>query len=263
MTDVIEAGAISLYGLNTTLKLLETLGKIGDDNGVEAGLITKELKDAMKVAVNEHLIAPARADAKRAGTSDHRSNYTNQRTSKGAKATAVRKGRKPRSSQNAPLANWNNAELKAANQGSAKQRRGARGSTIRVLGSAGKHGRRTGTIQRVGGWPLWRTSDVTSQIKVAQGGGRRKSTEDKKYVGSVVVRAMNKSAAGAIFEIAGRANPESTLAKNLTAKFGEPSRLIWHEWDHGAEAKIRPVVEAAATRAAQKANALFDKAVAR
>ena len=111
--------------------------------------------------------------------------------------------------------------------------------------------------QRLG----WNATKVRRGITIKQGGRGRGGTGV-----SVAWKIMNKDAAGAIFEIAGRKSSGSTRAgvsfrSNLTYQGGRPSRLIWQAWDElGGDQHITPKVVEIADRASATAQALMNAA---
>lgn len=106
------------------------------------------------------------------------------------------------------------------------------------------------------GWPGWNTGVVIQGIRKtkAQGKVRRDYTTS---AGALV----NKSAAGAIFEVAGRKSGGSSarsqgaqFMRTLTARFKPASRLIWRVVD-----KDRAKIEANVKRALDEAKAELQK----
>ena len=106
------------------------------------------------------------------------------------------------------------------------------------------------------GWPGWNTGVVIQGIRKtkAQGKVRRDYTTS---AGALV----NKSAAGAIFEVAGRKSGGSSarsqgaqFMRTLTARFKPASRLIWSVVD-----KDRAKIEANVKRALDEAKAELQK----
>ena len=96
------------------------------------------------------------------------------------------------------------------------------------------------------GWPAWNVSEVQAGIT--------KSRTQGKVRGDYTTSAgalVNKSAAGAIFEVAGR-NSKPKLSRtasdqfliNMGNKFGKASRLIWAVVDKDKEAIQRRVAAA-------------------
>ncbi len=107
----------------------------------------------------------------------------------------------------------------------------------------------------------WNPAKVRRGITIRQGGRGRRGTGT-----SVAWKVINKDAAGAIFEIAGRKSSGSTRAgvsfrSNLTLSGGRPSRLIWQAWDElGGDRYIAPKVVEIADRASATAQALMNAA---
>ena len=106
------------------------------------------------------------------------------------------------------------------------------------------------------GWPAWNTGTVIAGIRKtkAQGKVRRDYTTS---AGALV----NKSAAGAIFEIAGRKSGGSSgrsqgqqFMRTLSARFKPASRLIWRVVD-----KDRAKIEANVKQALDEAKAELQK----
>lgn len=106
------------------------------------------------------------------------------------------------------------------------------------------------------GWPAWNTGVVVQGIRKtkAQGKVRRDYTTS---AGALI----NKSAAGAIFEVAGRLSGGSSarsqgaqFMRTLTARFKPASRLIWRVVD-----KDRARIEADVKRALDEAKAELQK----
>ncbi|MFZ9750557.1 MAG: hypothetical protein ACO3CN_00435 [Candidatus Nanopelagicales bacterium] len=102
------------------------------------------------------------------------------------------------------------------------------------------------------GWPAWNTGVIIAGI--------RKSKVQGKVRGDYTTSAgalLNKSAAGAIFEVAGRKTAagfgrtsSSQFLRTLSARFGKASRLIWRVVD-----KDRAKIEANVKRALDEAKA--------
>ena len=106
------------------------------------------------------------------------------------------------------------------------------------------------------GWPAWNTGTVIAGIRKtkAQGKVRRDYTTS---AGALI----NKSAAGAIFEIAGRKSGGSSgrsqgqqFMRTLSARFKPASRLIWRVVD-----KDRAKIEANVKQALDEAKAELQK----
>jgi hypothetical protein len=66
-----------------------------------------------------------------------------------------------------------------------------------------------------------------------------------------LLRLQQKDPAGSVFDMAGRRNPSSSLAQNLTSRYGAPSRAMWRAADANLiavqEGVRRAVDDAAAT----------------
>jgi hypothetical protein len=91
----------------------------------------------------------------------------------------------------------------------------------------------------------WDQSEVLKGIVVRQGGSRSKGSAT-----SAAWRIQNKSAAGAVYELAGKKSSGSGTAgisfvNAITLRGGRPSRLIWRAWDAkgGEQAITRSVLE--------------------
>jgi hypothetical protein len=72
------------------------------------------------------------------------------------------------------------------------------------------------------GWPAWDQSVIKAGISSSKAEGKVR----KDYTTSAGA-LKNKSAAGVIYEIAGRINKASGFVKNLDKETFKPSRLIW------------------------------------
>lgn len=83
------------------------------------------------------------------------------------------------------------------------------------------------------GWPAWDQSVIKSGISVTR--AERKVRRDYTTNAGAL---KNRSAAGVIYELAGRENKEGRFIKNLEGKVGNASRLIWQAVD-----KNRPRIE--------------------
>lgn len=87
------------------------------------------------------------------------------------------------------------------------------------------------------GWPGWNSAEVASGIVKSKAQGKARGD----YTTSAGA-LLNKSAAGAIFEIAGRKTKGSAdrtsgaqFLRTLSARFGKASRLIWSVVDKDKE----------------------------
>lgn len=83
------------------------------------------------------------------------------------------------------------------------------------------------------GWPAWDQSIIKSGIGVTK--AERKVRADYTTNAGAL---KNRSAAGVIYELAGRENKAGKFIKNLEGKVGNASRLIWRSVD-----KNRPRIE--------------------
>lgn len=83
------------------------------------------------------------------------------------------------------------------------------------------------------GWPSWDQSVIKAGISVSR--AERKVRRDYTTNAGAL---KNRSAAGVIYELAGRENKEGRFIKNLEGKVGNASRLIWQAVD-----KNRPRIE--------------------
>ncbi len=83
------------------------------------------------------------------------------------------------------------------------------------------------------GWPAWDQSVIKAGISVSK--AERKVRRDYTTNAGAL---RNKSAAGVIYELAGRENKEGRFIKNLEGKVGNASRLVWQAVD-----KNRPRIE--------------------
>lgn len=96
------------------------------------------------------------------------------------------------------------------------------------------------------GWPAFNPSDVAAGIVKSKAQGRVR----RDYTTSAG-KLINKSAAGAIFEVAGRQTKGSAartsgaqFLRNLGNRFGKASRLIWSVVDKDADRIQRNVAKA-------------------
>lgn len=107
------------------------------------------------------------------------------------------------------------------------------------------------------GWPGW-------NVGVIQAGIRKTKAEGKARKGDYTTSAgalLNKSAAGAIFEVAGR-KTKATVARTgsaqflrtLSARFGKASRVVWRVVD-----KDRKRIENNVAKAYEEAQAILQK----
>lgn len=83
------------------------------------------------------------------------------------------------------------------------------------------------------GWPAWDQSIIKAGISVTK--AERKVRRDYTTNAGAL---KNRSAAGVIYELAGRENKQGNFIKNLEGKVGNASRLVWKAVD-----KNRPRIE--------------------
>jgi len=106
------------------------------------------------------------------------------------------------------------------------------------------------------GWPIWDTNEIRRGIRIAT----TKKRERGESWGSLL-RVENRSASGAIFEVAGRrsrgASPSGVqFIRNLT-RFSNASRAIWRAYDQNQDTVTESVQQAI-----DKAIAQFQRDVA-
>ena len=99
------------------------------------------------------------------------------------------------------------------------------------------------------GWPAWDQSVIRSGISVTK--AERKVRMDYTTNAGAL---RNKSAAGVIYELAGRENRRGNFIKNLEGKVGNASRLVWKSVD-----KNRPRIEQNVSKALQDLKAKLQK----
>lgn len=102
------------------------------------------------------------------------------------------------------------------------------------------------------GWPAWNTGEVVAGIRKTKAQGKVRAD----YTTSAGA-LINKSAAGAIFEVAGRITKPSTartqsgqFLRTLSNRFKPASRLVWRVVD-----KDRAKIEANVNKALEEAKA--------
>ena len=83
------------------------------------------------------------------------------------------------------------------------------------------------------GWPAWDQSVIKAGISVSKA-ERRVRRDYTTNAGAL----KNRSAAGVIYELAGRENKQGNFIKNIEGKVGSASRLVWRAVD-----KNRPKIE--------------------
>jgi hypothetical protein len=91
------------------------------------------------------------------------------------------------------------------------------------------------------GWPAWDQSIIKAGISSSKAEG--KVSRSKGYTTSAG-SLKNKSAAGVIYELAGRQNKSSKFNKNLEAQEGNASRLIWKSVDKNKDRIVKNVAKA-------------------
>lgn len=89
------------------------------------------------------------------------------------------------------------------------------------------------------GWPAWDQSVIKAGISSSKAQGKVR----KDYTTSAGA-LINRSAAGVIYEIAGRINKASRFVKNLDRETFKPSRLIWKVVDERKDNIERKVANA-------------------
>lgn len=99
------------------------------------------------------------------------------------------------------------------------------------------------------GWPAWDQSIIKAGISVSK--AERKVRRDYTTNAGAL---KNRSAAGVIYELAGRENKQGRFIKNLEGKVGNASRLIWKAVD-----KNRPRIEQNVFRALEDLKAKLQK----
>ena len=106
------------------------------------------------------------------------------------------------------------------------------------------------------GWPGWNASDIKSKITKTKAQGKVKGD----YTTSAGA-LLNKSAAGSIFEVAGRKSKagfgggsSAQFLRTLGNRFGKASRVVWRVVD-----KDRARIEANVSKALEEAKAELQK----
>jgi hypothetical protein len=89
------------------------------------------------------------------------------------------------------------------------------------------------------GWPSWDQSVIKSGISTTRAQGKVR----KDYTTSAGA-LRNRSAAGVIYELAGRLNKTGTFVSNLENKEGNASRLVWKAVDQNKDRIIENVSRA-------------------
>lgn len=99
------------------------------------------------------------------------------------------------------------------------------------------------------GWPAWDQSVIRSGIRTSKA-ERRVSSDYTTSAGGL----FNKSAAGVIYELAGRRNKTGNFISNLEKKNGDASRIVWKSVD-----KNRDRIQKNIFQALEKAKATLQK----
>ena len=89
------------------------------------------------------------------------------------------------------------------------------------------------------GWPAWDQSVIRAGISTSKAQGKVRGD----YTTSAGA-LKNRSAAGVIYELAGRENKKGNFIKNLEGKVGNASRLIWKSVDKNKERIEKNVAKA-------------------
>jgi hypothetical protein len=89
------------------------------------------------------------------------------------------------------------------------------------------------------GWPAWDQSVIKAGITASKAEGRAR----KDYTTSAG-SLKNRSAAGVIYELAGRVNRTGSFIRNLDKETFKPSRLIWKVVDKRRDAIEKNVFDA-------------------
>jgi len=89
------------------------------------------------------------------------------------------------------------------------------------------------------GWPAWDQSVIKAGISVSKA-ERRVRADYTTSAGGL----FNKSAAGAIYELAGRRNRTGRFISNLDKQTGDASRVIWRSVDKNRDRIQKNIFEA-------------------
>lgn len=89
------------------------------------------------------------------------------------------------------------------------------------------------------GWPAWDQSVIRQGISTSKAEGKVR----KDYTTSAGA-LRNKSAAGVIFELAGRTNRSGNFISNLEKKETQASRLVWKSVDKNKDRIVKNVFNA-------------------
>lgn len=95
------------------------------------------------------------------------------------------------------------------------------------------------------------TRKAVSNITIRYGGKFSRSSQTWP-----LLRLQQKDPAGSVFDMAGRRNPSSTLAQNLTSRYGTPSRAMWRAADQNLTA-----VQEGVKRAVEDASATINRKI--
>jgi hypothetical protein len=101
----------------------------------------------------------------------------------------------------------------------------------------------SGMARAAGTLPAY-SSRAVSGITIRYGGKFSRSTQSWP-----LLTLQQKDPAGSAFDMAGRRNPSSSLAENLTARYGSPSRAMWRATEANlatVQAGVKRAVDAAA-----------------
>lgn len=125
-------------------------------------------------------------------------------------------------------------------------------------------GRRLVDPQGLSGWGNWRggydPTSIASGIKVKRGGSRKRGQITRNFVG-----VTNSTAAGAIWELAGRRSNGKNrrgeaFIRNVTRRGGAPSRTVWAAADSSDMGRVQEKVLDAMNRAMSLVQAGIDSA---
>lgn len=100
-------------------------------------------------------------------------------------------------------------------------------------------------------------SRVRSGIAIRQGGRRARGRAVR-----AAWKVINRTPAGAVFELAGSGQSNHPFVQNLEGKHGQPSRLIWRAWDEvgqGIDKKIAATVDKYERQLQQRIDAADDR----
>ncbi len=110
------------------------------------------------------------------------------------------------------------------------------------------------------GWPGWNAAEIQSKITKTRAEGKVRKGDFTTSAGAL----LNKSAAGSIFEIAGRiasgtsrmnaTNSSGQFLRTLGNRFGKASRVVWRVVD-----KDRPRIQANVEKALSEAKVQLQK----